>query len=106
MKEISINFREGRIVTREDDGIPWDMTIMGNPSMDDLIEMVNIDTHFRLLYGGKNEEELLKFMRDSPCDHPNCSMHPYTWDKTQEELDKTYEKDFNEYYEMDKLKHD
>lgn len=100
IKEISINFREGRIISKKDNGIPFDMTITGKPTMDDLIDELSMIVHFELLYERKGFTD---FWTGAPCDHPDCPDHPYTWGKTQEELDKTYEKDFNKYYEMDKL---
>lgn len=107
IKEISIDFNKGVYIKTIDNGIPFPTEIMFSRKesfkykMDQMIEWARIDFHFDAIMEGNTLEEIMEWDKESPCDHPDCPQHPYTWGKTQEELDKTYEQDFKKFHDME-----
>lgn len=96
IREIEINFKEGTVKSWNDGEQRNNMTLLGKPDMDQLIEYASIDTHYDIITRNKSFEEIQEWFSRTECDHPDCKWHPHTWGKTEEELKKEATKSIRE----------
>lgn len=92
IREISINFNTGTIdYSKDPKRMPFSGTTWKGATMDELLYMFAEGEHVFNIMEGKELEEVVKDMAEGPCDRPDCKYHPWTYGKTQEEVDKESE---------------
>lgn len=91
IREFSINFKDGSIECHDPKNPLHSGSVMWGATMDELLYSFAQMEHIFNMSENKTLEQLGKEMLEGPCDRPDCHYHPWTYGKTQEEVDKESE---------------